>query len=294
MKKRGDITFKFWGVRGSIPAPGPHTLRYGGETTCIEVECGDHTVVIDCGSGVRMCGKAVRERGAKKVDVLFTHTHLDHICGLPFFCVAYDPAIRVNLWAGHVPPGGTLEEIVERLMSPPIFPVATSALNNTNFCSFKAGDTIDLGGDLSVRTVRLNHPGNATGYRFDRGGASLAIITDHEHGVEEIDKGIEAFVEGASVMIYDAMYLDNEYPKFVGWGHSTPGKALELAKRAGVEHTILFHHDPNRTDDEIDALAAGIEAKGISASFARQGNTVRLFGEHRLVDAAPMGKIAVK
>ncbi|MEM8663943.1 MAG: MBL fold metallo-hydrolase [Pseudomonadota bacterium] len=276
----GGLSLTFWGVRGSIPAPGPTTLRYGGETTCIEVRCGDRTVIIDCGSGVRMCGSMLSKRAVDKVDVLFTHTHLDHICGLPFFCVAYDPATPVDLWAGHVPPGGTLEEIVERLMSPPIFPVATSALNNTRFCSFKAGDTIDLGNGLTVRTVRLNHPGNATGYRFDHNGTSLAIITDHEHGNSEIDTAIETFVQGVDVMVYDAMYLDHEYPKFVGWGHSTPGKGMALAKRAGVGHTILFHHDPRRTDDEIDTLAAELKASGAPASYARQDETITLSGAH--------------
>ncbi|MEO1102822.1 MAG: MBL fold metallo-hydrolase [Pseudomonadota bacterium] len=276
MDKAADMSLTFWGVRGSIPAPGYSTLRYGGETTCIEIRCGERTVVIDCGSGVRMCGDSLRKRNVDSVDVLFTHTHLDHICGLPFFCVAYDPTIAVNLWAGHVPPGGSLEEIVERLMSPPIFPVATSALSNTKFCAFKAGDTIDLGDSLTVRTVRLNHPGNATGYRFDHNGSSIAIITDHEHGNEEIDAGIEAFVQGATVMVYDAMYMPDEYDKFVGWGHSTPEKGIALAKRAGVGHTLLFHHDPRRTDDQLDALAKTLVDKGAPASFARQGEKISL------------------
>ncbi|MEM7693826.1 MAG: MBL fold metallo-hydrolase [Pseudomonadota bacterium] len=266
-----SLSVSFWGVRGSIPAPGPDTLRYGGETTAMEVRLGARRVLIDCGSGVRMAGAALRMEAIDRLDVLFTHTHLDHICGLPFFCLAYDPAIRVNLWAGHIPPGGTLNEIVERLMSPPIFPVATSALNNTHFCNFACGDTIDLGEGLTVRTTRLNHPGRATGYRFDHEGASLAIVTDHEHGDAAIDSALEAFVQGASLMIYDAMYTDDEYQNFVGWGHSTPGQGLALAERAGVGHTVLFHHDPKRGDDALDALAAALPTR---ASFARQGTMV--------------------
>jgi len=270
------LTVKFWGVRGSIPAPGPDTLRYGGETTCIEVRAGDHVVLIDCGSGVRRCGKALGEDAIGHVDVLFTHTHLDHICGLPFFCLAYNPAIAVDMWAGHIPPGGTLEEIVERLMSPPIFPVATSALNNTRFRSFRAGDTIDLGRGLLVRTVRLNHPGNAVGYRFDWRGSSLAVITDHEHGRSEIDTAVARFVSGVSLMVYDAMYLDAEYPRYVGWGHSTPGEAMRLADGAGVGHTVLFHHDPARSDAAIDAIAADVALHRANMSMARQGETLTL------------------
>ncbi|WMS41002.1 MBL fold metallo-hydrolase [Acuticoccus sp. MNP-M23] len=276
---RGDrqtLSVRFWGVRGSIPAPGPDTLRYGGETTAIEIRCGDRVVMIDCGSGVRLAGRELSRSVPGRMDVLFTHTHLDHICGLPFFCVAYDPNIAVNLWAGHIPPDGTLEEIVQRLMSPPIFPVATSALNNTHFRSFTVGSIIDLGDGLTVRTVRLNHPGNATGYRFDWCGSSLAIITDHEHGKPEIDDPIADFVKDATVMVYDAMYRDEEYPRFKGWGHSTPGQALALAKRANVGHTVLFHHDPTRTDDQIDTMAAELVDAGEKASFARQGDTLLL------------------
>ncbi|GAB5374711.1 MAG: MBL fold metallo-hydrolase [Acuticoccus sp.] len=281
-----SLSVKFWGVRGSIPAPGPDTLRYGGETTCLEVWLGDRLVIIDCGSGVRLAGRELQHANLSHVDCLFTHTHLDHICGLPFFCLAYDPLVEVNLWAGHVPPGGTLEEIVERLMSPPIFPVATSALNNTRFCSFRGGNTIDLGDGLTVRTVRLNHPGNATGYRFDHHGSSLAIITDHEHGNPEIDAAVATFVEGASVMVYDAMYLDNEYSRFVGWGHSTPSEALKLAAKAGVKHTVLFHHDPWRTDDQIDALAANLKGYGDSVSMARQGDTLTMHAGSLLAEDA--------
>lgn len=270
------LSATFWGVRGSIPAPGKTTLRYGGETTCIEVNVGGRPVVIDCGSGVRRLGVALAKRKPQKIDVLFTHTHLDHICGLPFFCLAYDPTIKLNLWAGHIKLGDTLDEIVERLMSPPIFPVATSALANTWFRSFQGGETIDLGEGLTVRTVCLNHPGHAVGYRFDHNGSSLAVITDHEHGKVETDSAIAELVSGASVMIYDAMYLDSEYPNYVGWGHSTPGEAMKLAEAAGVSHTVLFHHDPNRTDDQLDQIAADLRPYGDRVSLARQGDKLSL------------------
>lgn len=280
------LSLTIWGARGSIPSPGAQTLRYGGETTCLEINAGPHVFVVDCGSGVRACGHALMKRGVKVVDVVFTHTHMDHICGLPFFCCAYDPRVEVNLWGGHIPPGGSFIDIIERLMSPPIFPVATSALVNTHFHQFAAGEPITLACGLVLRTIRLNHPGNACGYRVDWKGSSIAIITDHEHGNPAVDEAVAAFVEGATLMVYDAMYLDADYPRFVGWGHSTPGRALDLAERAGIDVPVLFHHDPNRTDDALDAIAADAARRHPGAILARQGLTIALARGRRIEPTA--------
>lgn len=276
------LSLTIWGVRGSIPAPGRQTLRYGGETTCLEIRAGQRTLLIDCGSGVRACGRSLAARGLQQIDVLFTHTHMDHICGLPFFKLAYDPAVEVNLWAGHIPPGGTLEEIVERMMSPPIFPVATSALRNTHFRSYKAGGDVLARCGLSIASTKLNHPGNCCGYRIEWAGSSIAIITDHEHGDAAIDDTVAQFVTGADVMIYDAMYRDEEYPRHVGWGHSTPGRCLELAARAGVVHPVLFHHDPCRTDDALDAMLADVQRQYPGADVAQEGQVFALRAGKRL------------
>lgn len=276
------LTLTVWGARGSIPAPGPHTLRYGGETTCLEIAAGGRSFIVDCGSGARACGRSLLARGVEAVDVVFTHTHLDHICGLPFFCCAYDPRVEVNLWGGHIPPGGSFIETIERLMSPPIFPVATSALANTRFNQFAGGEPITLASGLTLSTIRLNHPGNACGYRVDWRGSSIAIITDHEHGNQAVDEAVAAFVDGATLMIYDAMYLDEDYPRFVGWGHSTPGQALDLAHRAGVAVPVLFHHDPDRTDEALDAIAAEAARRHPGAEVARQGLTIALAAGRRV------------
>lgn len=277
------ISLRLWGVRGSIPTPGPTTVRYGGETTSLEIQAGPHTLLVDCGSGVRLAGKTLARQKLSHADVLFTHTHMDHICGLPFFCLAYDPSTELNLWAGHIPPGGTLEEIVERMMSPPTFPVATSALNNTFFRNFKAGAPLPLGpGRPTVHSTRLNHPGNCCGYRIEWHGSVIAVITDHEHGNDRVDAAIAEFVTGAHVMIYDAMYLEEEYPRFVGWGHSTPERALDLAARAGVKIPILFHHDPCRTDDELDVIAERVKRAFPSAEVAREGDTYTLLNGERI------------
>ena len=288
MKSDDTLSLTLWGVRGSIPTPGPDTVRYGGETTCMEVRAGPHTVLIDCGSGIRAAGGALKRRGLEHVDVIFTHTHMDHICGLPFFCLAYDPSVEVDLWAGHIPPGGTLEDIVERMMSPPIFPVATSALNNTRFRRFKLGEMTTLACGLSVATTRLNHPGNCVGYRIEWAGSSIAIITDHEHGNDALDAAIAEFVTGADLMVYDAMYLTEEYPRFVGWGHSTPEKAMELAAASSVDGVLLFHHDPWRTDAALDALQAEVARQMPGVECARQGTTIHLRRGVRVEDPAAL------
>lgn len=277
------LSLTLWGVRGSIPTPGPSTVRYGGETTSLEITAGPSTLLIDCGSGVRLAGKALARRNLSHADVLFTHTHMDHLCGLPFFCLAYDPTVELNLWAGHIPPGGTLEEIVKRMMSPPTFPVATSALNNTFFRNFSAGEAVPLGaGRPTVHSTRLNHPGNCCGYRIEWQGSVIAVITDHEHGNDAMDAAVVDFVKGAHLMIYDAMYLEEEYPRFVGWGHSTPERAIALANAAGVPLPILFHHDPTRTDDQLDAIAATVKREVPSADVARQGETYTLLHGKRI------------
>jgi len=265
------LTVRFWGVRGSLPAPGPDTIRYGGETTCLEVLLGGRRLIVDCGSGARRLGKRLAAEGPTSVDLLFTHSHMDHICGLPFFMPAYDPSFDVRLWAGHVPSPAVHREVIERLMSPPIFPVPTTALRACGFRAFKAGDTIEPQPGLEVGTCRLNHPGGATGYRFHHGGRSICIITDHEHGNPEIDEAVERFVLGADVMVYDAMYTDAEYPSRIGWGHSTWQKALDLAERADVKVPVIMHHDPSRTDDALDAIGEEMRARCPAAIVAREG-----------------------
>jgi len=270
------LTVRFWGTRGSLPAPGADTVRYGGETICLEVLVGLRRIIVDCGSGARLLGKQMLSETPGRVDILFTHSHMDHICGLPFFKPAYDTRFDVRLWAGHVASAEEHRQIIERLMSPPIFPVPTTALRACQFRAFFGGDPIEPETGLGVDSVRLNHPGGATGYRFRNAGRTLCIITDHEHGVASIDAEIERFVAGADVMIYDAMYTDAEYPQRVGWGHSTWQKAVELAERAGVACPVVIHHDPQRTDRELDAIGMTMRERFPAALIATQGDEIAL------------------
>lgn len=255
------FSLKLWGVRGSTPTPGADTLRYGGETTCFELRAGNEITLIDCGSGARNLGTALHAGSRRTFDLFFTHTHLDHICGLPFFTPAYDDRFEITAWAGHFADRSGLMDIICRIMSPPIFPVAANKLRAVIFRNFRAGETLERPGGLTVRTVALNHPGGATGYRMEYQGRSICIITDHEHGNPEIDRAVRDFVEGADVMIYDAMFTDEEYPRFVGWGHSTWQKGVELALAANVRTPVLFHHDPRRNDDALDRIGEAARAR---------------------------------
>lgn len=267
----GPLAVRFWGVRGSLPTPGPATLRYGGDTPCLEILVDGTRVVIDCGSGARRLGLKMLGEPPGPLDILFTHSHLDHICGLPFFKPAYNAACNIKLWAGHLRDAQEHQEVLARLMSPPIFPLPTSALRACQFRAFDAGRTITLQGGLEVDTVRLNHPGGATGYRFRHAGHSLCVITDHEHGNPEIDAEVAAFVAGADIMIYDAMYTALDYPRYAGWGHSTWEEATALAKRAGVRTPVIFHHDPTRSDDALDEIAAAAADAYAGTMVAREG-----------------------
>ncbi|WP_417684551.1 MBL fold metallo-hydrolase [Roseibium sp.] len=266
-----EFSLRCWGARGSTPTPGPGTLRYGGETTCLELRAGEALILIDCGSGARNLGMDLCGLGPRSFDLLFTHTHLDHICGLPFFKPAYDERFQVNAWAGHFEDDTCLSDIVSRIMSPPIFPVAAKTLKAVEFKTFRAGETLKRDDDLVVSTVRLHHPGGACGYRFDYHGKSIAIITDHEHGDPQVDANVRRFVEGVDIMIYDAMFTDEEYPTYKGWGHSTWQKAVELAAAASVKTPVLFHHDPRRNDDALDVIAAAANAAYPGTIVATEG-----------------------
>lgn len=281
----------FWGVRGSIPTPGPSTLRYGGETTCIEIDFGNRRVIVDAGSGIRHLGDRMTDGAAHDLDLLLTHTHFDHVCGLPFFCPAYAPSGRVAIRSGHLPPecglGGAATETALRLaMSPPLFPVDLSELRAASYRDFRAGDPLDLGDGLVVETIGLNHPGGSTGYRFEHGGTRFAIITDHEHGDSAIDEAVVAFVRDVDVMVYDCMYWTEEYARREGWGHSTPAAMLALADRAGVARPIAFHHMPERHDDALDGLAEWLAIRHPGALVAKEG------GEHLIDAATPRSSVA--
>lgn len=271
------ILIRIWGARGSVPCPGPRTVRYGGNTACIEVRCGPHLVIFDGGTGIRELGKALLAEGPVEADVFLTHFHLDHIAGLPFFTPAYDARNRVHFHAARLDTSLTLKTVVARMMSPPLFPVPVDEYRaDVDFVDFALGDRLEPRPGLVLTTRALRHPGGACGYRLDWAGRSFAYVTDTEHPEDgSLDPGVQALMAGVDVAIYDAAYTDEEYERHRGWGHSTWREGVRAAEAAGVGTLVLFHHDPSHDDDAMDRIAADADAARPGTLVAQDGLTLR-------------------
>lgn len=254
----------FWGVRGSIPSPGTETAGVGGNTTCVEVRFGDERILLDGGSGLRAL--AMGTQGAPvHATLLFSHYHWDHIQGVPFFVPLFHPDTRMTLYG----PEG-LRTVLTRQMSGPTFPVGMDALQaRIDYRVIRPGDAFTVG-DVRVRTASLHHPGGAVGYRLEHGGRAVVYGLDHEHGDDAADARLVELASGADLQIFDAMYLPDEYPQRVGWGHSTWADGVQLARRAGVRHLALTHHDPTRSDEAVADLEAAAQAEFVGAFAARE------------------------
>ena len=265
---------KFWGVRGTIPCSGAETLRYGGHTSCIELRCGEDSLIFDAGTGLRELGKTILAAGKPvRSHIFFTHTHIDHVAGLPFFKPAYDARNRFELWNGHLRrQGRRLGEVLGDLMQPPFFPVPIDILHACfAFHDFDAGETLRPLDGVVIRTAQLNHPGGATGYRVEFDGRALCYVTDTEHREGERDAGIVELIADSDLVIYDATYTDAEYPRFRGWGHSTWEEGVRLCEAAGAKRLVVFHHDPEHDDAELDRIGQALESRRPGSFVAREG-----------------------
>lgn len=263
---------KFWGVRGSISCPGQHYLQYGGNTSCVEVAMGGRRVIFDAGTGIRNLGKWFLKRNVHHAWLLMSHTHWDHIHGFPFFAPAFIQNYHFEIMAGHLRPTPGVHQSMEgaeshihRVMSGqmthPFFPVPIEIMRaKISYSDFDAGDTFNLTPEIKVKTKPLNHPDRATGYRLEYQGRAVCYVTDTEHIPGKPDQNILALIEGADLLIYDCTYSDEQFPQFVGWGHSTWQEGVRLARMANVKRLAIFHHDP----DHIDPVMEDIEAKAFS------------------------------
>jgi phosphoribosyl 1,2-cyclic phosphodiesterase len=249
------LKVRFWGVRGSISCAGPEYVRYGGNTSCLEVTAGGRRLIFDAGTGIRSLGLELARQAPLDIDIYFTHTHLDHLSGLTFFAPLFDKRNSVRMWAGHLEPPYNLKKVVSNLMQAPIYPVTLEIFQaSVSFIEFAAGDTLSCG-PVVMRTAPLNHPNGATGYRIEHGGKSICYITDTEHREGGLDKTIVELCRGADLMIYDSSYTDEEYPRYKGWGHSTWQEGMRVADAAGVGTLAIFHHDPSHDDAFMDDVA---------------------------------------
>lgn len=277
MMKR-DFYLKFWGVRGTIPVPGPHTLRYGGNTSCVEVRCGGRQIICDAGTGLYPLGL---ETDIYHTDILLSHTHLDHIQGLPFFHPLHKAGSNVALWAGHLLPERTVEEVVSQLMESPVFPLSLKHVQSrVEFNDFRAGETLINSGfekaGIRIHTLPLNHPDRATAYRIECDGKSVCYVTDVEHTDNVLDTALVAFIQKADVFIYDCTYDDDNFKQYVGWGHSTWQQATRLADKADVHTLVVFHHDPASTDLILDERTQKLKNLRNKSLIAHEGLKISL------------------
>jgi phosphoribosyl 1,2-cyclic phosphodiesterase len=264
----------FWGVRGSTPAPGAEFVRYGGHTTCVSVVVGDRVLVLDAGTGIRPLGRSL-VGGARDLFVLLTHRHADHLLGFPFFAPLYEEGRAV-----HVLP---LDEGGARWSPLALFDGVHYPLHPGDLqCSVRGVESDPCAylrrHGFDIETQAVNHPGGALGYRVTDAARSFVFIPDNELSAPEPTVGradLVAFCRGADVLCHDAQYLGSEIGERRGWGHSSVDEACALAAEAGVGHLVLFHHDPDRTDAELDAVQADARRRlaphGIEATVAFQG-----------------------
>ncbi len=248
----------FWGTRGSIPAPGPYTVRIGGNTTCLEVSTENGVrIVVDAGTGIRSLGLAlVKNENPDPITLLLTHSHWDHLEGFTFFAPAYHPAHSIDVYGNRIAQEVLRRDIFEGRDNR-YFPVNMDDFRAEITFHDKLPEPFEIG-DIRVVSMRLNHPGNGYAYRFEHNGRRVAFITDNELGLQyqggNTPEEIEAFCRGVDVLIHDAQFLPSEIEAHRGWGHSTYDEAVDLAHQAGVPHILLTHHDPERDDDDCDAL----------------------------------------
>jgi phosphoribosyl 1,2-cyclic phosphodiesterase len=276
---------RFWGVRGSIPVPGPDTVEFGGNTSCVEVRCevpGDPPVriIFDGGTGLRLLGDKLAKEMPLTVHLFFSHVHWDHIQGFPFFTPAFVPGNTIQMY-GRANTGSTVETALAGQMETPNFPVHLRELPaKLLFNDIHEGETVDVGSGCRVTSAAGNHPGGVFAYRVEFGGKSIVYATDTEHYAEP-DPRLVALAKGVDVLIYDTMYTPEEYEGVggmskVGWGHSHIDAGLALVKAAGVKQYVLFHHDPQQTDAMVRDKERRAKEVHPSSICAFEGLTIEL------------------
>ncbi len=272
------LSVKFWGVRGSIATPLSSHMRYGGNTSCLEVNADGHRIVLDAGTGIRSLGLELLKAEPFPIQLLLTHTHWDHVTGFPFFVPAYQPDWQVSVRAGHLKKhGSSVYEVLALQMEGPMFPVPISTMQaRIEFDDFVAGASFDLYEGVHVRTAPLNHPNDATGYRIECGGRSVCYVTDTEHVPGRPDGNVLGLIEQADLVIYDSTYTDEEFPAKVGWGHSTWQEGMRLCQAAGARRLAIFHHDPDHDDEFMDRVEAEAREAWSGNLVARENMVIDL------------------
>lgn len=284
------FTVKIWGDRGSMPTPGPDTVEFGGNTSCLEVRCGRRLIIIDAGSGIRQLGDSLMRTdfraGPLSADIFITHTHWDHIMGFPMFTPIYVPGTELRIRGPITYEEDTLEKVIGSQLSYRYWPVRQEDLAAKITYEQIKENTFDLGDGIWVTTKYLNHPILCLGYRIEYRGRSFVTLYDNEpfinvfptdprdpsydeaaalegeEAAREENEKIQRFMAGADLLVHDTQYTAKEYvTNKIGWGHSSYEYAINACHKADVKHLLLFHHDPNRTDTELQELEIFYQAR---------------------------------
>jgi phosphoribosyl 1,2-cyclic phosphodiesterase len=267
----------FWGVRGSLPCAGVDYNRYGGNTSCVLVMCGEVPIILDSGTGIRSLGESLISKNLLNCHLLYSHVHWDHIMGFPFFSLLYSPKATVKIRCGNLLPKRNIKEILNLQMSTPNFPIGLNSLSaSLEYIDFEAGDSFNIHADISVMTTGLNHPDGATGYRINYRGKSVCYITDTEHTPDALDFQLVKFLKGADLLIYDSTYTDSNFSQFKGWGHSTWQEGIRLSRAADIQRLAIFHHDPASTDTILDQISVESRALFPNSFVASEGTAISL------------------
>ena len=271
----------FWGVRGSIPVPGPETAAIGGNTSCVEVRCGDNLLIFDGGTGLRVLGSKLMRELPVTAHLFFSHVHWDHIQGFPFFAPAFVKGNTIHMYGG-MNVCGTVESALAGQMENPNFPVKIGDLGSQLvFHDLVEGETVSIGDEITVSTASGNHPGGVFAYRVNYKGKSLMYATDTEHFDDHIDDRLLKLAQDVDVLIYDSQYTPEEYRgdhggSKKGWGHSTFEYGVALAKAANVKQYVLYHHDPGQDDAAVHAKEKRAQAIFPNSIAAYEGLAIEV------------------
>ena len=300
------FSLRFWGVRGSLPCPGQNTLNYGGNTACLEIRAGKRLIIVDMGTGIKTLGDYLIEKDNKNgpldMDIFISHTHWDHIMGFPAFAPVFVPSTKIRIWGPVSYNGESLASIISDQLSYKYWPVRLSELvAQVSFRELRETN-IDLGDGLKLTTKFLNHSILCLGYRFEYQGKSIVCAFDHEpfrnifsvnpnelcyneaaaiEGEEtarEENEKILKFYKDSDILIHDAHFLPEEFEKRLGWGHSSYDFALDAASKGGAKKLVFFHHDPNRSDEQLKSLEEKYKktqkTKSLEVIMAREGLSI--------------------
>ncbi|MCO4771671.1 MAG: response regulator [Deltaproteobacteria bacterium] len=278
---RNGATLTYWGVHGTLPVPGPRTTRYGGNTSCASLELADGRIIVfDAGSGIRNLGNSLMGRQSLVAALLISHPHWDHLNSVPFFAPLYVPGNQISIY-GAPQRDQTLRQLIEAQMDGVFFPITPGRFGSSVHYVDIREESFELFG-VQVHTMHLSHPGACLGFKVVLGDKSYCYITDNElflpgdtradpHYMDQLTD----FVRGAEILTTDTTYFDEEYPKFVTWGHSCVSEVAKLAHHAGVKQVHLFHHDPSHDDEKVDlkleAMKAALETLGSSTVAVAPG-----------------------